>query len=186
MILITRWLFYQNFTFSENIDKRFVALLIVALKNRFFGDKDIISCFEYVCLGDKVCAEQALCSVAIYGISDFFACYKTDFSVVRLLVEEYEPWRMPSFVCFSIDHIEVSSASDAIKRFDTADGLYRQSLSAFGSSGIDHFSAIFGFHSGSKTVCSFSWCVVGLKCSFHDESCLIICKPSVNNWAYFG
>ena len=124
-----------------------------------------------------MCTKQAFCSVALHGIAYFFAGDKTDFAVICLLIEEYEPWCMPGFVCFSIDHIEVPGTPNAIKCFDTADGLYRQSLSAFGSSGIDYLSAIFGFHSGSKTMCSFSWCIVGLKCSFHDASCLMVFSP---------
>ncbi len=126
-----------------------------------------------------MCTKQALCSVAVHGIAYFFAGNETNLAVIGLLVEEDKPWGVPCFVCFAIDHIEVFGTSNAVKLFNAADGLYRQSLSAFGSSGIDHFSTIFGFHSGSKTVCSFSWCVVGLKCSFHDESCLMVLAHSI-------
>jgi len=112
-------------------------------------------------------AQKSFCSVSLDGIAHFFAGNKSNLVVWGFFVEEDKPRRMPSLVCFTIDSIERFGITYTVKLFYTAYVLYRQSFSAFCSSGIDYFSTVFSLHSCSKTVCSFSWRVVWLECSFH-------------------
>lgn len=121
-------------------------------------------------------AQQTFCSVAMDCITHFFRSDKPHIIATIFFKKEYKVWRVPRFSRAFIDTIKDFSSFNALKMFDTTNrfalyvlNLYSESFSTFCSSCRDNFSTTFSFHSCSKTVCSFSWCAVGLVCSFHRE-----------------
>ena len=117
-----------------------------------------------------MCAQKPFGAVSLYRFPYFFARYESDLVAWALPVENHEIRGMPYFVGMPVYPLERFRVGDTLEVPDRSDSLYRQSFSAFGATRIDHFTAVFRLHTGAKSVCTFSRCVVRLISTFHDIS----------------
>jgi len=110
-------------------------------------------------------------------ISYFLRGNKTYFILRSFLKEKNKIGRVPRFRGVFIYYVKLFTVFNTSKMFYLTNNcvplLYCQSFSTFSSSCRNHFSSVFSFHSCSKSVCSFSWCVMWLECSFHFSLSLI-------------
>ena len=67
-----------------------------------------------------MCSEETFGAVALDGIAYLFTGNKAHLTVYRFFVKEDKPRRMPSLVCFAIDHIERLGVANAVKLLYTA------------------------------------------------------------------
>ncbi len=125
-----------------------------------------------------MCSKQTLCPISVHSISYFFRSNKTYSICFIFFEEEHKVRRMPYLCCSFVDYIKRFGCLNSSKMFYFANNrnpkyikkdLYCKSFSTFCTSSRDNFSTIFCFHSCSKSVCSFSRCIMWLVCSFHSN-----------------